>query len=126
MTVIYEDIESTLVAHLQNALGSEVRVGTKKLGPDQVQPAKQVVVTAAWAGDKERMLKYAGVITEVFADGDIEASTLALLVEANLRTATVGSIKKVEIIAGPIRLADGSTQEKRSISAEVTVQATNL
>lgn len=126
MAVIYEDIETTLVSHLQNALGSEVRVGTKKLGPDQIQPAKQVVVTANWAGDKEDMLKYAGVILDIFADGDIEASNLALLVEAKLRTATVGPIKKVGIIAGPIRQADETTQEKRSISAEVTVQATDL
>lgn len=126
MAVIYSDIEATLVSYLQTALGSDARVGTKKLPPDSTQPANQVVLTVAWAGDKERMLKFAGLVAEVYADGDVEASNLALVVEALLRTATVGQIKRVNIVAGPIRLGDESEQEKRSISAEVVVKAADL
>lgn len=126
MAVIYEDIETTLVSHLATALGSSVRVATKKAAPDAVQPAKQVVITVTWANDKERVTKYASVQLEIYATGDIEASNLALLAEAHLRQATVGPIKRVEIIAGPVRLGDETDQEKRSISAEVVVQATDL
>lgn len=126
MAVIYEDIETTLVSYLATALDSSVRVATKKAAPDAVQPAKQVIITVTWGNDKERVMKYAGVQLEIYASGDIEASNLALLAEAYLRQATVGPIKKVDIIAGPVRLGDETDQEKRSISAEVTVQATDL
>ncbi len=126
MAVIYEDIETTLVSYLATALGSSVRVATKKAAPDAVQPAKQVIITVTWGNDKEHVMKYAGVQLEIYALGDIEASNLALLAEAYLRQATVGPIKKVDIIAGPVRLGDETDQEKRSISAEVTVQATDL
>ena len=126
MAVIYPDIEKTLVSHLQAALGNTVRVATKKVAPDQTQPAKQVVVTVAWANDKEQMLKYAGLVVDVYADTYADASTLALLTEAKLRTVVGGSIKRIDIIAGPTRLGDDTQQEKRSISAEVVVQATDL
>lgn len=126
MAVIYPDIEKTLVSHLQTALGSGVHVATKKVAPDLEQPAQQVVITASWANDKEQMLKYAGLVVEVYADTYAAASSLALLTEAHLRTAVVDGIKKVDIIAGPTRLGDETEQEKRSISAEVVVQATTL
>lgn len=129
MAVIYADIEKTLVAHLQTALGSTVYVATKKHAPgttESPEPSKQVVVMVNWAGDKEQMIKYAGIVIEVFADTYADASTLALQVEAHLREATVGAIKKVSIIAGPIRIGDNTAQEKRSISAEAVVQAADL
>ena len=127
MAVIYADIETTLVAYFKSVLDPEVYVATKKAAPDmEPQPEQQVIIVASWAGDKELVLKYAGVQLEIYADGDIEASNLALLVEAHLRQATVGAIKSVEILAGPIRLGDPTNQEKRSISAEVVVLATDL
>lgn len=125
MAVIYADIEATLVAYLKTAL-PDVHIATKKVGPDKEQPEKQIVITVAWAGDKEQVLKYAGVVLDVYADNDIACTNLALLAEAHLREATVDAIKKVVIIAGPIRQTEDSNQEKRSISAEVTVQATSL
>lgn len=125
MAVIYSDIETTLVSHLKTAL-PDVYIATKKSAPDKAQPEKQIVITVSWAGDKEQVLKYAGVVLDVYADTDIGCTNLALLAEAHLRAATVGSIKKVVIIAGPIRQTEETAQEKRSISAEVTVQATSL
>ena len=126
MPIIYPDIEKVLVAYLKDSLGSDVRVGTVKLGPDSPLPAKQVVVTVSWASTKEVVTRYAGVQVECFADTYEDASELGLTVDAVLRTATVGPIKAVFILAGPIRFADESGQEKRAISAEVVVQATDL
>lgn len=126
MSIIYTDIEKTLVAHLKTALGSGVHVGTKKVAPDLTQPAQQVVIQVSWAGQKTLVTRYAGVVLDIYADGDIAASDLALLVEAHLRTATVSPIKQVNIISGPVRLGDETEQEKRSISAEVVVKATDL
>ena len=127
MAVIYGDIEATLVTYFKSVLDPEIYVATKKAAPDMnPQPEQQVVILVAWAGDKEFVTKYAGVQLEIYADGDVQASNLALLVEAHLRQATVGPIKRVDILAGPIRLGDATNQEKRSISAEVVVQATNI
>lgn len=125
MAVIYTDVEATLVSHLKTAL-PDVTVATKKVGPDKAQPEKQIVITVAWAGDKEQMLKYAGVVLDVYANTDMLCTNLALQAEAYLRAATVGPIKKVEIIAGPVRQVEETNQEKRSISAEITVKAISL
>ncbi len=128
MAIIYPDIEKVLVAHLQNSLGNDVRVATKKTPADQTPPAKEVVVVVAYAGDKEpsQVLKFAGVVLDIYANDYATASTLALQTEAALRQATGNEIKFVEIIAGPTRLAEETPQERRSISAEVTVKATDL
>lgn len=128
MAIIYPDIETILVAHLSESLGNDVRVGTIKTPADQPLPPKQVVVTVAYAGDKEpsQVLKFAGVVLDIYADTYAEASTLALQAEAALRQSTGNEIKFVEIIAGPTRLAEETPQQRRSISAEVTVKATDL
>jgi hypothetical protein len=128
MAIIYPDIEKVLVAHLASALGETVRVGTVKTPADQTPPSREVVITASYSADKvpAQVLKFAGVVLDVYADTYEEASTLGLQAEAALRQATGDEIKFVEILAGPIRLADETPQEKRSISAEVTVKATDL
>lgn len=129
MAIIYPDIETVLVAHLSESLGNGVRVGTIKTPADQPQPSNQVVVTVAYAGDKEpsQVLKFAGVVLDIYADTYEDASGLALQAEAALRNAIVaGPIKFVEIIAGPIRVAEETSQQRRSISAEVTVKGTDL
>lgn len=126
MAIIFPDIEKTLVSHLKSALGSSVYVATKKAPADATQPQKQVVVSASFAGDRDPVSRFAGVVVEVYANTYAEASTLALLTEAHLRTCTGDQIKRVDIITGPVRLGDETEQEKRSISAEVVVKATNL
>lgn len=128
MAIIYPDIESALVSSLQTSLGNTVRVGTIKTPADQTPPAREVVISVAYAGDKEpaRVLKFAGVVLDVYADTDLDATALALLAEAHLRNATGDAIKFVEIIAGPTRIAEETPKFRRSISAEVTVKAIDL
>lgn len=127
MGIIYPDVESTLVAHFKSVL-TGVYVATKKHPPVKIGetvPTKQVIITATGAGDRDPVTKYAGVVLEIYANDDITASNLALEVEAKLRNSVGAVIKKVEIIAGPVRLGEDNHQEKRSISAEVVVKATN-
>ena len=129
MAVIYPDIETTLVTHFKSVLSSDVYVATKKHPPTRtlaLMPTKQLVINVSWANDRDVVTKFAGVVLEVYAPDDITASNLALEVEAKLRNSIGAVIKKVDIIAGPVRLGDETEQEKRSISAEVVVKATNL
>lgn len=117
----YPDIETDLITFFQTYL-PDVRVGTKKLPPSEPQPDEQIVITAAYAGDKNQTLRYANVTLEVFANTSITANNLALQVEAYLRTATGQNIKKVEMLVGPIRVAEQGPQELRSMTAELTVK----
>ncbi len=127
MPIIYPDIEKTLVAYLEDLLDPDTRVGTKKLAGDATQPAKQVVVQVAYSNDKTTpVLRFAGVIVDIFADTYEDASDLAFLVEALLRECTGEQIKKVELIAGPSRIAEETPQERRTLSLEVTVKGTDL
>jgi hypothetical protein len=128
MAVIYPDIETTLVTHFKSVL-SGVYIATKKHPPTKTaaqMPDKQLVIQVSYANDRDAVTKFAGVVLDVYAPDDITASNLALEVEAKLRNSIGAVIKKVDIIAGPIRLGDETEQEKRSISAEVVVKATNL
>jgi hypothetical protein len=126
MAIIFPDIEKTIVAYLDGALPSDVRVGTKKLAGDAEQPAKQVVVQVTYANDKTPVLRFAGVIVDVFADTYADASDLAFLVEARLRDCTGEHIKKVDLIAGPSRDPEETQQERRTLSLEVTVLGSDL
>ena len=123
--LIYPDIETDLISFFQTYL-PDIRVGTKKLPPSEPQPSEQIVVTVTYAGDKDHTLRYASVTVEVFADTDIEASTLALQVEAYLRTATGPNIKKVEMLVGPMRVAEQGPQELRSMAAELTIKGSDM
>lgn len=126
MSIIYTDIEKTLVAYLKTALGSSIYVATKKAAADATQPEKQVILQVSWAGEKSRVTRFAGLIVDIYADTYEDASTLAFQVEALLRDATVDPIKLVSIIAGPVRIGEQTPQEKRSISAEVVAKATDI
>lgn len=126
MTVIYPDIEAVIVAHLQTALGDAVRVATKKVPAGDPQPESQVVVTASMAQDIEPVTRLAGVVLDCYADTDLDVTALALLTEAHLRNVTGDAIKFVRVLRGNVRLPEETEQEKRSISAEVVVKATNL
>lgn len=124
--IIYPDIEKTLVAYLEGVLDSDVRVGTIKLAGDAEQPAKQVLVQVTYSNDRTPVTRFAGVVVDIFADTYAEASDLAFLVEAYLREATGEHIKKVELIAGPARIAEETAQQRRTISLEVTVKGSDL
>ena len=121
----FPDIEPIIVSVLK-AHFTTVRVGTKKLPADQ-QPAKQIVVTVAYGNEKSisPVLRYAGVVLDIYASNYADASSLALEATAVLRTVTGASIKEVSIISGPTRMGDDTGQEHRAISAELVVKATN-
>lgn len=122
--LFYPDIEIALVSHLQNALGSDVWVATKKPAPDieAEVPTEQVVINVAYANEKEVVTRYAGVVIDVYGVDYDTASNLAFMVEAYLRTVIGNVIKKVDIITGPVRTSEEGEQERRTISAELVVK----
>lgn len=131
--VIFPDIEKTLVAYLVAALagnGSQtaqgVRVGTKKAQPDEDQPAKEVVVTAAYNAEQDYVLKTATATLEVYADDYGTANRLSLLVEALIRGCTGEEIKRAQVRLGPVRIAEEGTQEKRYLDIGLIVKGTDL
>ena len=62
---IFPDIEVELVDLFNNYLGEITRVGTKKLPGNQ--SGNEIVITAAYSGDKERTLKFAGIVLDIYS-----------------------------------------------------------
>lgn len=123
--VYYEDIERELVEFLTQRVGGSAIVATKKRPADHPDAdADQVIITVAPAGDKTPVTRFVGVVLEIYASTYQQASNLSRMTEMYLRQAPefTRSIKRVEIIAGPIRLPEDGVQEKRSISAELVVK----
>lgn len=124
MAIKYNDIEIDLVAAIKTGLNdTSVRVGTMKLPATNSEPPKQVVISATLGAEVEVMIRYGQVVIDVFANDYATASDLAYKVESILRRATGTNIKHVSVQTGPVRLGDDSGQERRSLSAEVTVKA---
>lgn len=119
--VIFPDIEAIIVAYLKSVLGPSVYVATKKPTGDD-QPEQQVIIKAAYNGEKERMIRFASLTIEVFALGDIEATNLALLVEAYMREFNDQHVKKVSLLLGAVRLPEESQHEKRGIDIELIIK----
>lgn len=122
--IIFQDIEKDIYSSLQAAFPT-VRVATKKAPADQ-QPATQIVITVAYGNEKSvsPVLRYAGVVVDVFGDDYDTVSTLAFQVAAELQDVTGTYIKKVSLTSGPVRMGSDTGQEHRALSAEVTVKAT--
>lgn len=123
--ILFPDLEVLLVDIL-NSYYPDIRVATKKAPADQ-QPQVQIVITATYANEKSvsPVLRYAGIVLDVYADDYSTANTLALEVAAVVQTATGESIKKVSIVSGPTRMGDDTGQEHRALSAELVVKATD-
>lgn len=130
MAVIFPDIEKTLVAYLNTVLPSHgatgVRVATKKAQPDEVQPAQEVVLTAAYNNEQDYVRKTASVTLEVYADTYATANSLSLLVAALMPGCVGEEIKLAEVRMGPVRIGEDSTQEKRYIDVGLVVKGTDL
>lgn len=125
MALIYfEDVEIELVTYFSQIFPSSY-VATKKAPADLADvPSSQIILTVSPSAQKNPVLRYFGLVVEIYAQTYQEASDLGRMVEMYLRDATsTRSIQKVEIIAGPIRLGEESGVEKRSISADLTVRA---
>lgn len=133
MSIIFPDIETLIVAHLNTKLSeqnteltSNVRVGVKKLPADVNQPAKQVVITGAYTQFLDEVRKAATVTIDVWADHYQTASDLALMVGALIVTITDDPIKKCVVTLGPLRLSEESQEEHRALTAELIVKGSNL
>ena len=120
---IFPDIEVELVDLFNNYLGEITRVGTKKLPGNQL--GNEIVITAAYSGDKERTLKFAGIVLDIYSLDNETCAGLALSAEYVLRQAVSSNIKSVDILSGPIRVDEPGPAEHRTISAEVVVKATD-
>ena len=102
-------------------------MGTKFTQPDQATPAKQLVIIAAYNEETAaRVTKLATVTLEVYANDYETASSLGLLVEALVRGATTGGIKRAEVRVGPVRTTEDSTLERRSLDVELVVKGSEL
>lgn len=134
MSYIFPDIEPVIVSHLVDSLAgidsplsTGVRVGTVKLPADAEQPAKQVVVTAAYQNQTEyRVTAEASAVIEVYADDYGTASYLALLIGALIVQIPGEHIKRSVVALGPVRTSDEGPQEKRSMTVDFIVKATDL
>jgi hypothetical protein len=130
VAVIFPDIEKTLVAFLKSALTSAgeatVRVATKKAQPDETQPDKEVVVTAAYNNEQDYVLKTASVTLEVYARDYATANTLSLLVEALIRDCVGQQIKRAEVRLGPVRVGEEADYEKRYLDVGLVVKGDDL
>jgi hypothetical protein len=123
--ILFPDVETNLVSLLQSAFPT-IRVATKK-APANEQPSQQIVLSVSYASENPAtpVLRYAGVVLDVYGDDYATVSTTARQVVARLRNAVGANIKKVSIVSGPTRMGDDTGQEHRAISAEIVVKATD-
>jgi hypothetical protein len=133
VAIIYPDIEKIVVSFLKNELDSlpdplaaDVRVATKKAAPDEVQPAKQVVIVGSYNSTLDGPLKAASLVIDIYAADYETASSLALLVAALIVDCIGDPIKRAVVVVGPIRLTDETPDEKRSLSVDLTVKGSTL
>ena len=127
MAVIFPDIEVTLVQYFNTALsGQGVRVGTKKAQADETTPTKELVIVASYNDEIEYVTKRASVTLEIYASDYATANNLSLLIESLVRGAVGEEIKRVLVRLGPIRNAEETTYEKRSIDVELIVKGTDV
>lgn len=128
MAIIYSDLDATIIDYLKTNILSipewtNVLIGIKKSLNDDTT---EIVVTSAYNTDITKVTRGATLVLEVYAPDFETANTLSLVVDSVIRDATVGDIKKVEVARGPIRLAEASSSEKRSLSVDLVVKATQL
>lgn len=126
--VIYPDIEEIIIAYLKDNLltisGYEnVNIAPVKSMNDN---GSEVIVTGAYQRDLSDVHRDASLLLEIYAETFEKANTLSLVVDALIRAATVNNIKKVEVVVGPVRLPDASPLEKRSLSVDLVVKATQM
>lgn len=130
MAVLFPDIEKTVVtfinAQLVGSTYAGTRVATKKNLPDETAPSKQIVLTVAYNGELNYVLKTASLTLEVFADDYATASGLALWLESKIRTIVGDPIKQATVRLGPVRGSDDTRQEVRMIDVELLVKGTTV
>jgi hypothetical protein len=135
MATIFPDVEKLLVARLKSSLqgssmayASGVTVATKKPGAEVTPyPARIVTVRADGGGPLVRGLtKTERIGVNVYAANYSDASSLALYVEALMRTYNWGDIKLVETSMSPVRVNNDGKEEQRYMTFELVVKASDL
>lgn len=132
--VIFPDVEKVLVAAIKSELSSRsesyaqnVVVATKKPAPDvKPYPSRMVIIRGDGGPELDHVRKLERVGVSIFCNTYADASDLSRLLEALFRTMTGEQIKMVSVILSPVRLDEGSTQEARYMTLEVTTKATTL
>ena len=135
MATIFPDVEKLLVSRLKDSLQSSsksyasgVTVATKKPSAEVTSyPARIVTVRADGGGSLIRGLtKTERVGVNVYAANYSDASSLALLVEALMRTFNWGDIKLVDTSMSPVRVNNDGKEEQRYMTFELVVKASDL
>ena len=132
MAVVFPDVEKLLVAHLQTTLNARygsgvVRVATKKAPAEtSPYPSREVVVAAQYQGVRENVLQEVTAVVDIYANTYENASDLALVTGALVVTISRDYVKRAVVTVGPIRLLEDSTQEKRTLSVDLTVKGSTL
>lgn len=135
MATIFPDVEKLLVSRLKDSLqastksyASSVTVATKKPGPEvSPYPARIVTVRSDGGSSIERGLtKSERVGVNVYAANYSDASSLALLVDALMRTFNWGDIKLVNTSMSPVRVDNDGKEEQRYMTFELVVKASTL
>ena len=125
MAVLFPDVEVALVAYLKSALPNDVFVATKKPAADVSNPAQQVIINAAYNTEREFVTKVVSLTVDVYADTYANANQLGLLVESKIRGCVGDTIKRARVLLGPVRTAEPSDMEKRSLDIELIVKGGN-
>lgn len=125
MAVLFPDVEIALITYLKSVLPNGVLVATKKPAADATQPVKQVIISAAYNGERDFVAKVVSLTVDVYADTYANANSLGLLVESKIRGCVGDPIKKATVLLGPVRTAEPSEMEKRSLDIELIVKGSN-
>lgn len=124
--IIFSDLEIILVDYLKEQLEAidmaDVKVSVKKSKENNL---KEVIITANYIDEVTRVHRNATAVLDIYAPTYGEANSLSLTVESLIREATVGDIKKVEVVLGPTRTTELTQSERRSISVDLVIKANN-
>jgi hypothetical protein len=124
--IIFSDLEIILVDYLKEELEAinmaDVKVSVKKSKENNL---KEVIITANYIDEVTRVHRNATAVLDIYAPTYAEANSLSLTVESLIREATVGDIKKVEVVLGPTRTTELTESERRSISVDLVIKANN-
>ena len=135
MATIFPDVELLLVSRLKSSFqsasqsyASGVVVATKKPSAE-VKPYPSRIVTVRADGGLSLELgltKTERIGVNVYAANYSDASNIARLVEAWMRSYTFGDIKRVETTMSPVRVNNEGKEEQRYMTFELVVKASTL
>jgi len=122
----YSDIEVILIGYLKEKLEElemdDILVSVKKSKNNNL---KEIIITANYNDEFTPVHRNASAVIDIYAPSYGEANSLSLIVEALIREATIGDIKKVEVVLGPTRTTELTQSERRSISVDLIIKANN-